>query len=271
MTQGRKNVSIEIEISKLFELLDVQPDLRSALQVMLQALIEAELSQEIGAGKYERNGNRKNLRNGYRRRKKPLQTGLGPLEISIPKLRWGSFYPTILERYQRVDRALMGVIQEAYIQGVSTRSMQKVFQRLGLTDLDKSTVSRLVQPVREAVERWRQRPLEARYLYVWLDALYVKLRREGLVQSVAVLVAIGVREDGRREVFGFQVGNNESYVNWKEFLQHLKGRGLVRAGLWISDDHAPTGVGGGRRGGNVSRGNYTNGVSFIGSGTPSVR
>lgn len=207
------------------------------LRQMIQLVIEAEFDQHIGAGKYERSAVRKNMRNGYRVRKKPLSTGIGEIDIQIPRVRSGNYYPEILERYQRIDRALISVIQEAYINGVSTRKMQRIFTRIGLTGLDKSTVSRYIQPIRKEVDNWRNRKLSSRYVYIWLDAIQSKVRRDHAVFPASILIAKALRADGHREILGFWLGNKESYLNWKSFMQDLKSRGLEMCNLWIRDQH----------------------------------
>jgi len=208
-------------------------------KIGLQSLIEGEIETHIGAARHERSDSRNNLRNGYRERKQPIKSSLGDLVLKIPKLRKGSFYPSVIEefKYSRVERSLIGVIQEAYINGVSTRSMERLFRSLGVDGLDKSTVSRLSQPLREAVEKWRNRELNEKYKYIWLDATYIKVRENGASRSKAILVAMSVDESGQRDILGLHVGQSEASINWKEFFQQLKNRGLKRADLWISDAH----------------------------------
>ena len=191
----------------------------------------------LGANPYQRSAKRTNYRNGNRERKEPLVTGIGPVNISIPKLRKGSFYPSILQKYQRVDRALISIVSEAYIAGVSTRKINQLFEDLGLSNIDRSFVSCCAAQIDNEVKIWKNRRLDNRYAYIWLDAIYTKIRTEGRVNSTAVLIAIGVREDGHRDVLGLHLGNRESYYNWKGFLQSLKARGLERSELWISDEH----------------------------------
>jgi transposase-like protein len=159
------------------------------------------------------------------------------VEVKIPKLRSGSFYPSILEQYQRVDRALISIVSEAYFAGVSTRKMNHLFNDLGLSGIDRSFVSRCAAQIDGEVEVWKNRGLDRRYAYVWLDAIYTKIRTERGVHPTAVLIAIGLKEDGHRDVLGLNLGNRESYHNWKGFLQSLKVRGLERSELWISDEH----------------------------------
>ena len=228
MTQPKRKKYERAELVKMFRTV-LPGDFVKVLGNGIQSIIEAE--------PYERVEGRTNYRNGYRERKEPLSTGLGPISVSIPKLRNGSFYPSILEQYQRVDRALISIISEAYFAGVSTRKMNKLFIDLGLENIDRSFVSRCAAQIDEEVEIWKNRPLDRRYAYIWLDAIYTKIRTEGRVNSTAVLIAIGLREDGHRDVLGLHLGNRESYYNWKGFLQSLKARGLGRSELWISDEH----------------------------------
>ena len=236
MTQPKRKKDERAELVKLFRTM-VPGDFVKVLENSIQRIIEAELSARLGAEPYQRVEGRTNYRNGFRERKEPFSTGLGPISVSIPKLRSGSFYPSILEHYQRVDRALISIISEAYFAGVSTRKMNRLFVDLGLRNIDRSFVSRCAAQIDEEVDIWKNRPLERRYAYIWLDAIYAKIRIEGKVNSTAVLIAIGVREDGHRDVLGLHLGNRESYYNWKGFLQSLKARGLERSELWISDEH----------------------------------
>jgi len=236
MTQPKRKKDERAELVKLFR--SVEPgDFVKVLENSIQRIIEAEMSSILGAEPYQRSEHRTNYRNGYRERKEPLSTGLGPINLSIPKLRNGSFYPSILEHYQRVDRALISIISEAYFAGVSTRKMNQIFVDLRLSSIDRSFVSRCAAQIDNEVEIWKNRPLDMRYAYIWLDAIYTKIRIEGKVKSTAVLIAIGLKEDGHRDVLGLHLGNRESYYNWKDFLQSLKIRGLERSELWISDEH----------------------------------
>ncbi len=235
MTQPKRKKDEKAELVKLIQ--SVLPgNFVTLLEHSIQSVIEAELCQVLGADYYERKKERTCYRNGYRERQ-DLATGLGPVPIKIPKLRKGSFYPSILEQYQRVDRALISIVSEAYFAGVSTRKMNKLFVDLGLENIDRSFVSRCSAQIDEEVEVWKNRCLDRRYAYVWLDAIYTKLRTARGVVSTAVLIAIGLKEDGHRDVLGLHLGNRESYHNWKDFLQSLKTRGLERSELWISDEH----------------------------------
>jgi len=236
MTQPKRKKDEQAELVKLFRSM-VPGEFVKVLENSIQRIIEAELSSILGAEPYQRVAGRTNYRNGYRERKEPFSTGLGPVNLSIPKLRNGSFYPSILEQYQRVDRALISIISEAYFAGVSTRKMNQLFVDLGLSSIDRSFVSRCAAQIDAEVEVWKNRELDKRYAYIWLDAIYTKIRTERGVRSTAVLVAIGLRDDGHRDVLGLHLGNRESYHNWKDFLQSLKARGLERSELWISDEH----------------------------------
>lgn len=225
-----------LSLSELLRNAQDAPDfLRIALQRLLQALIEAEASEKIGAGRYERTPERLTQRNGHR--PYVLKTRLGPLELGIPKLRKGSFFPSLLQPRRRTEKALLSVIQEAYVHGVSTRKVDELVESLGLDGISKSEVSRIVEELDREVQAFRHRPLEGAYPYVWLDAKYVKIRENGRVVSKALVVAIGVNEDGQREVLGFDVGPSESEGFWRAFLAGLVERGLHGVQLVISDAH----------------------------------
>jgi len=236
MAQSKKRRTGIEETVKLIQQTD-SGELLRVLEFGIKEIIEAELSTLLGAGPYERSENRITHRNGVRSRRSVLSTGLGPVEIGIPKLRQGSFYPSILEQYKRIDRALISIISEAYINGVSTRKMNKIFSELSLNGIDRSLVSRCASRMDGEIEAWKNRTLERHYAYIWLDAIYTKIRIENKVVSTAVLIALGVRSDGYRDVLGLHPGNRESITNWKEFLQSLKSRGLERSELWIADEH----------------------------------
>jgi len=212
---------------------------RDALQHMLVELLQTamntEVSAQIGAGLGERSDTRTTQRNGYRER--PFDTRLGTLPLQIPKLREGSYFPTFLEPRRRAEQALMAVVQEAYVHGVSTRNVDNLVQAMGVTHLDKSQVSRWCAQLDEQAAQFRDRPLDEPVPYVWLDALYEKVRQDGRVQSMAVVVAIGVTATGRRTVLGVAVGQTESGAFWTEFLRSLVRRGLSGVRLVISDAH----------------------------------
>ena len=209
--------------------------LREIVRWTIQELMEAEVSAQIGAGRYERSGERVTQRNGYRSR--PWDTRVGTLELQIPKLRTGSYFPSWLEPRRRAEQALVAVIAEAYVQGVSTRKVEAVVQALGISGLSKSEVSRLAASLDDQVDAFRTRRLDAAYPYVWVDARYEHVREGGRVVSMAVVVAYGVRADGVREVLGLDVGLSEDTVFWRTFFQSLVARGLHGVQLVISDAH----------------------------------
>jgi transposase-like protein len=205
----------------------------------LQQLIELEAAAVIGAERHERTEERLGYRNGYRSRS--LTTQVGDLELLVPKLRAGSFLPSILEPRRRVDQALYAVIMEAYIGGVSTRKVDALVAALGSqSGISKSQVSRICQEIDQQVQAFLNRPLqETGYAYVYLDATYLKGRLGKALQvcSRAVVVAMGVNADGRRELLGLKVGDSESEAFWAEFIAHLKERGLTGVRLVVSDAH----------------------------------
>jgi putative transposase len=209
--------------------------LRDGVRVLTQALLEAEVSQHVGAERHERTPARTGQRNGYRERQ--WDTRVGTIELAVPRVRDGSFYPSFLEPRKRAERALVAVVQEAYVQGVSTRRVDDLVQALGLTGMSKSQVSRLCAELDQEVERFRTRRLEGGYPYVWLDATFVKVREAGRVVSQAIVIAIGVRASGEREVLGLDVGPSEDGAFWLQFLRSLVARGLSGVQLVISDAH----------------------------------
>ncbi|MFG2417427.1 IS256 family transposase [Streptomyces goshikiensis] len=211
---------------------------REVAERLLQELIEAEATARIGAEWGERTESRTGWRNGHR--DKTVTTQAGDLELSIPKLRAGSFFPSLLERRRRIDQALYAVIMEAYVHGVSTRSVDDLVKALGSdTGISKSEVSRICAGLDEQLEVFRTRPLDhVRFPYVFLDATYVKARVEHRIVSQAIVIATGVTEDGGREVVGVMVGDSETEVFWSQFLRHLRERGLTGVRLVISDSHS---------------------------------
>jgi putative transposase len=215
-----------------------EPDvdfLREAMAVMSQALMEAEVEAHLGAGRYERTAERTGQRNGSRDR--PWDTRAGTIPLRVPRVRDGTYFPALLEPRTRAERALTAVIQEAYVHGVSTRRVDALVQALGMTGISKSQVSRLCQERDAVVERFRSRRLEGPFPYIWLDATFVKVRIDGRVVSMAVVIATGVRLSGEREVLGFDVGPSEDGAFWHRFLRGLVGRGLAGVQLVISDAH----------------------------------
>ncbi len=209
--------------------------LKEALNVLVHSLMEAEVAAQIGAERYERNTERTNQRNGYRERE--WHTRVGTLHLSIPKLRKGSYFPSLLEPRKRAEKALLSVVQEAYIHGVSTRKVDELVESLGMKGISKSEVSRICRELDEVVIAFKERPLEGQFPYVWLDATFPKVREGGRVRSMAFVVAIGIRETGDREVLGFDLGMSEDGSFWLEFLRKLVARGLRGVQLAISDAH----------------------------------
>jgi putative transposase len=211
---------------------------RRLLEDALQELIDAELTAQIGADRYQRSESRSNYRNGGRPR--TLSTPAGDLELRIPKLKVGSFFPALLEPRRRVDKALWAVIMTAYITGTSTRKVDDLVRALGCdTGVSKSTVSRICAEIDEQVDVFRTRRLDhMEFPYVFVDATYVKARVDHRIVSRAVVVATGVSADGNREVLGLDVGDSEDEVFWTSFLRSLKDRGLDGVHLVISDAHS---------------------------------
>jgi len=209
--------------------------MRETLALILQKLMDAEVTAKIGAEKYQRTDERNNQRNGSRTR--PYDTRLGSIELQVPKLRQGSYFPSFLEPRRMWEKALVNVVQEAYVHGVSTRKVDELVQALGLDGIDKSTVSRMSQELDEHVQRFVQRPLTLQYPYLWLDATFPKVREGGHVENMALVVAVGVNENGEREILGFDIGMSENGPFWTDFLRRLVARGLKGVKLVISDAH----------------------------------
>jgi putative transposase len=199
--------------------------LREGVKTLAESIMELEVNEKVGADLYERSSARATYRNGYRERDWDTRVGTIPLEI--PRVREGSYFPTLLEPRRRVEQALLSVIQEAYVLGVSTRKVEGLVRSLGMEGISKSEVSRICAGLDEEVNRWRHLPLIHRYPYLWLDATYVKVRQAGRVTSHAVVVAYAVKESGEREVIGLEVGPSENAAFWTEFLRSLVSRGLA--------------------------------------------
>ncbi len=230
--------TLKMALMDLLRKAGVDPDvdfLREAVRVMSQELMEAEVEAHLGAGRYERSGERSGQRNGYRER--TWDTRVGSIELRVPRVRDGSYFPALLEPRTRAERALVAVIQEAYVQGVSTRRVDALVQALGMTGISKSQVSRLCQELDGVITPFRQRSLDGPYPYLWLDATFVKARQDGKVVAMAVVIAVGVRASGEREVLGFDVGPSEDGAFWLSFLRSLVARGLAGVQLAISDAH----------------------------------
>jgi transposase-like protein len=222
------------ELLRKAELEDVD-FLREGVRVMSQALMELEVSHQLGAERHERTERRTGQRNGYRERQ--WDTRVGSIDLQIPRVRDGGFLPSLLEPRKRAEQALVAVVQEAYVQGVSTRRVDDLVKALGIEGISKSQVSRLCQDLDAVVERFRSRPLTGAYPYVWLDATYLKVRHDGRVISMAVVIAVGVHETGQREVLGLDVGPSEDGAFWLAFLRSLVARGLSGVRLVTSDAH----------------------------------
>jgi len=209
--------------------------LHRGIQLLSQMLMELEVDQQIGASKHERTPERRNYRNGHRQR--TWKTRVGEIDLAIPKLRKGSYYPSLLEPRRPTEKALLAVIQEAYLKGVSTRKVDALLKALGLTGIDKSSVSRICKELDHTVEEFRNRPLQESYPYVWLDAMYLKVRQNHRVVSLALVIAIGVDDTGERHMLGFDLGASEDEDFWLAFLRSLVKRGLRSVQLVISDAH----------------------------------
>lgn len=226
------------ENNSLTELLQKSGDgdfLRSVAEAVLQILMETDVEGVIGAGRHERSADRLNYRNGYRDR--TLDTRLGTLQLKIPKLRQGSYFPPFLEPRRTSEKALVTVIQEAWIGGVSTRRVEELVQAMGLAGISKSQVSKLCKDIDERVNAFLDRPIEGEWPYLWLDATYLKAREGGRIVSVAAIIAVAVTTDGRREIVGLGLGPSEAEPFWSSFLKGLVKRGLKGVKLVISDAH----------------------------------
>ena len=209
--------------------------LRSVAEAVLQIIMEADVEGLVGAGRHERSVERTTWRNGYRDR--TLETRLGPLNLKVPKLRTGSYFPGFLEPRKPVEKALVAVIQEAWIAGVSTRKVDDLVQAMGMSGISKSSVSKLCRDIDERVGAFLTRTLEGEWPYLWLDATYLKVREGGRIVSVAAIVAVAVNTDGRREIVGLHIGPSEAETFWSAFLKSLARRGLRGTKLVISDAH----------------------------------
>ena len=210
--------------------------LKEGIRVLSQALMEMEIEEHVGAERRERSPGRTGQRNGYRQRN--WDTRVGTVELTVPRVRDSSYFPSLLEPRRCAERALSAVVQEAYVRGISTRQVDDLVKALGMEGISKSQVSRLCGELDEEVERFRGRPLEDPYPYVWVDATYVKAREDGRVVSVAVVIAVGVNgKTGEREILGLDVGPSEEGAFWIAFLRSLVARGLSGVRLVTSDGY----------------------------------
>jgi putative transposase len=230
---------LRIGLSELLRKAMIEQDanfLKEGVRVLSQALMELEVEEHVGAGRNERSAARKGQRNGYRERS--WDTRVGTVELRVPRVRDSSYFPSLLEPRRRAERALSAVVQEAYVRGISTRKVDELVKALGMEGISKSQVSRLCEELDEEVERFRGRPLEGHYPYVWVDATYLKARQDGRVVSVAVVIAVGVNaKSGEREILGLDVGPSEEGAFWTAFLRSLVTRGLTGVRLVTSDAH----------------------------------
>ncbi len=235
--------ALRIGLTELLRKAQMEEDgdfLREGMRVFAEAVMELEVTQHLGAERHARTATRSGQRNGYRERQ--WDTRVGTIDLQVPRVRDGSYFPALLDPRRRAERALTAVVQEAYVQGVSTRRVDDLVQALGMTGISKSQVSRLCESLDAEVERFRSRPLDGGYPYLWLDATYLKVRREGRVVSLAVVIAIGVNAAGIREVLGVDVGPSEEeagalWAAWQQFLHGLVACGLTGVQLVTSDAH----------------------------------
>src|SRR5215216_739277 len=233
--EGTPMTDDRLPLAELMAKADDGDFLRNVAESVLQILMEADVEGVIGAARYERSGERATYRNGYRER--ALDTRLGTLNLKIPKLRTGSYFPGFLEPRRTVEKALVAVIQEAWIGGVSTRRVDELVQAMGLSGISKSTVSKLCKDIDERVTAFLDRPLQGEWPYLWLDATYLGQREGGRIVSVAAIIAVACDAEGRREIGGLHIGPSEAETFWASFLKSLVKRGLKGVKLVVSAAH----------------------------------
>lgn len=231
---AKSRMDLSTFVGKLLE--EDEPDLlKEGVRVLAQALMEAEVSSQVGAEPYERSSNRTSYRNGYRERR--WDTRVGTIALRIPKVSPGTYFPALLEPRRRAERAMSAVIQEAYLKGVSTRKVDDLVKSFGMDGISKSEVSRICKELDAQVKAFLERGIDGEHPYVWLDATFHKVREAGRVISMATVVAVGVAETGERRVLGLDTGPSEDHVFWAAFLRSLVKRGLKGVKLVISDSH----------------------------------
>ena len=227
-----------VAMKELLEKGSDQDLLREMLAFVAARMMDVEVESLTGAAHGERSPERTNQRNGYRTRE--WHTGVGTVPVAIPKLRKSTYFPSFLEPRRSADKAMIAVIQEAYVHGISTRSVDDLVKAMGMTGISKSQVSRLCEEIDGRVKEFLNRPIEGSWPYVWIDATYVKVREGGRIISVATIVAVGVNTDGRREVLGKALGPSEAEPFWTQFLRSLTGRlpdGAIQQGSARAQRH----------------------------------
>ncbi len=231
---AKHRMDVSTFVGKLLEQDDVDA-LREGVRILAQVVMDREVSAQIGAEPYERTHDRLAYRNGYRTR--TWDTRVGTIELQIPKVTRGSYFPSLLDPRRRAEKALYSVVVEAYVKGVSTRKVDDLVKALGIDGISKSEVSRICKVLDDQVEAFRNRPIELEAPYLWLDATFHKVRMNERVTSVATVVAVGVTSTGERTILGVDAGVSEDHVFWTQFLRSLVKRGLKGVQLVISDAH----------------------------------
>jgi len=229
------HIEVSLEKEEAQALLEGDRGLRKLMESSYNQVLEAEMSEHLGAERDERTEGRQGYRNGHYTRS--LVTRVGTIELLVPRARDGSFSTKLFGRYQRAEKGLVLALMEMVVNGVSTRKVKEITEELCGRAFSKSTVSRLAKRLNEQVEAWNERPLEGSYPFVLVDAMHIKVRRQGAVRSTSVLVVVGISEEGHREILGLRIANSESEQGWLETFRWLKGRGLEGMELVVSDAH----------------------------------